>query len=491
MEASGPDLNQIQGNLSGFNKDHQRFLFLSFPRQESGRAFLAAVVDDIATCAEVRAFNDVYRLVSQRRKCPDPKPVEATWLNLGVSFKGLEVLGAGDLEKMPEEFRIPMRDRATEIGDVDASAPAMWSPPFQSDIHAVLIIASDDPDDLEEESVHMRRHISETGVGELGFVDGNDRPEPNGGHEHFGFKDGISQPTIEGVTSPARPGENVIPLGEFVLGHPKLGDPSRPDPPPDAYSPVQPPVPPDVPAWAVNGSFLVFRKLFQDVAGFQSFVTQQASGANMSEDVFGAKMVGRYKSGAPLQRTGGTADLDPEAPEAAAENNPSLKPEEIDNFDYSGDQDGLDMPRAAHIRKSNPRASSFPGQEETNRHRILRRGIQYGPEFQPGETPYGGGTPTDGQDRGLLFVCYQSSIANGFEFIQSQWMNQDGFPQAGDGRDPITSQDQDKAKFKIPRREHEEIHLELTRWVITRGGEYFLSPSIDGVRALAGGVADG
>jgi len=487
MEASEADLGQIQGNLSGFNKDHQRFLFLKFPDQASGKAFLAAVVDEIATCAEVRAFNDVYRQVSQRRHDSGPMPVEATWINLAISYRGLEILGAADLDRLPDEFKVPMRDRAEIIGDKDNSAPTTWAPPFQDEIHAMLVIASDDPNDLEEETTHLREHLSATGVAELAALDGNDRPDPNRGREHFGFKDGISQPTVSGVTSPARPGEDEIPLGEFVLGQPGLEQAAPPAAPADAYNPVQPTPPPEIPEWARNGSFVVFRKLFQDVAGFTDFVTREAANAQMTEDLLGAKLVGRYKSGAPLQRTAGTQEFDPQSPEAAADSNPSLNSEEINNFDYSSDPDGFDMPRSAHIRKSNPRASNPPGQDETNHHRILRRGIQYGPDFQTGETPYGGGVPNDGQDRGLLFVCYQSSIARGFEFIQTQWMNQDNFPLAGDGRDPIVSQDIEGAQFNLPRKDQESIHLTLARWVITRGGEYFLSPSIDGVRALSQG----
>lgn len=485
MEASDEILSQIQGNLAGFNKDHQRFIFVVFPDQATGKAFLASVVDDIATCTEVRAFNDVYRLISARRHCPEPQPIEATWMNLAISLRGLEALRAPELDRLPDEFKTPMRERATEIGDSDDSAPGNWAAPFQGDVHALVIIASDDPDDLEEESAHVRRHIAEAGVTEVAAIDGNDRPDPDGGKEHFGFKDGVSQPTVPGVTSPARPGENEIPLGEFVVGHPGLEEMAPPQPPADAYNPEQPPVRPEHPEWMTNGSYLVFRKLFQDVAGFNEFVTREATNAGMTEVLFGAKLVGRYKSGAPLQKTGGTQDFDPESAEAASDANPSLSSEEINNFDYSADPDGFVMPRAAHIRKTNPRASNPPGQDQSNRHRILRRGIQYGSGFQPGEAAYGGGIPVDNQDRGLLFLCYQSSIAHGFEFIQSQWVNPENFPLAGDGRDPIVSQEVDAAPFTIPKAGSDALHLTLQRWVITRGGEYFFSPSIDGVRLLS------
>lgn len=161
--------------------------------------------------------------------------------------------------------------------------------------------------------------------------------------------------------------------------------------------------------------------------------------------------------------------------------------EKNNNFDYDQDPDGQFVPRAAHIRKTNPRSSVPPGKAESNRHRILRRGVPFGPEFQPGEPPYPGtAPPPDTQDRGLLFLCYQASIARGFEFIQTQWANQNDFPQAGDGRDPIISQDVENPEFNLPRRDTEALHLALQRWVITTGGEYFFSPSIAGIKQLAG-----
>lgn len=403
-----------------------------------------------------------------------------------ISASGLAVLAAPGLDSLPEEFRLGMKSRASILGDVDQSAPESWVAPFQQEIHAMAILASDDPNDLEEEHQHLRRHIAESGVTELGLVDGNTRtPEP--GHEHFGFKDGISQPAIAGVTSDAKPGEDVIAPGEFILGQPSPGEPAEPPPvPAGAYSPTPPPAQPAPPDWTANGSYLVFRRLFQDVQGFKDFVTRTSAENSMTEDLLGAKLVGRYKSGAPLEKTRGAASgLDPESPEAAAADSPALASDEIDNFDYDQDPDGKLMPRAAHIRKTNPRSAVPPGKDESNRHRILRRGIPYGPEIVPGETPYGGGAPVDGQDRGLLFLCYQSSIANGFEFIQSQWANQDNFPHEGDGRDPIISQDQAEPKFTIPRGE-DALHLTLARWVITTGGEYFFSPSITGIKQLSG-----
>jgi Dyp-type peroxidase family len=249
---------------------------------------------------------------------------------------------------------------------------------------------------------------------------------------------------------------------------------------------VQPPPPPGAPEWTKGGSYLVFRRLRQDVQGFKDFVAREAPAHELTEELLGAKLVGRYDSGAPLERTRDQApDFDPEAADPADADPSILDDARIDNFDYDADPDGRLVPRAAHIRKTNPRSSTPPGKEESNRHRILRRGVPYGPEFAPGEAAYSQGPVPDNQDRGLLFLCYQASIARGFEFVQSQWANQDGFPQAEDGRDPIISQDLADPKFTLPR-DPEALHLTLSRWVITTGGEYFFSPSIAALKSLSG-----
>jgi Dyp-type peroxidase family len=493
VEAGGgtsPDGANVQGNIAGFNKDHQRLVFLGFADQATGRAFLAAIVEDVATCDEVLAFNGLFKRVHERRGAGPRGTVEASWLNVALTSAGLDTLGAPGAGEFPEAFRAGMRGRAEAIGDVGPSAPAEWIEPFRSEaIHAAVILAADDPDDLNEEYEYLKGLMSQNSVTELGGapIDGNARPDPERGHEHFGFKDGISQPGIGGLTSTSHRGTDNIAAGEFICGYPGEGEEPTPQPNPDGYGPPPaPPLPAALPEWTKDGSFLVFRRLQQNVKGFRE-TTAEGGGVGIPAELLGAKMVGRWPSGAPLEHVPGEpkkADLEAADPSIA---DPAvLDDRHINDFDYDSDPDGTLVPRAAHIRKVNPRSQQPPGKAESNRHRILRRGIAYGPEFEETEPPYPGSGPVpDTQDRGLLFLCYQASIERGFEFIQSQWVNQPNFPQNEDGDDPIIAERDEPRPFTLPRKEGDPLHLSFHQWVRTTGGEYFFAPSIAALRQLS------
>lgn len=195
-------------------------------------------------------------------------------------------------------------------------------------------------------------------------------------------------------------------------------------------------------------------------------------------------MVGRWASGAPLEHVPGEPrDAEAGATDPSLANPGVLEPAHINNFKYQHhDADGHLTPLAAHIRKAYPRDEQPPGEQESNRHRLLRRGIAYGPEFQESEPPYPGSGPVpDNQDRGLLFLCYQADIEDGFEFVQRNWVNNPEFPSQGAGVDPIISQNMAAPPFPLPA----NPHLVTERWVTTTGGEYFFAPSISGLRLLA------
>lgn len=481
LASSALALDEIQGNVAGFSKPLQTFVFLGFPDMPSARGFLHVVIREIDTADDVLDYNRRYKSDRKRDRCPPPE----RWFNLGLTFAALQLLEASELETFEEAFQQGMRARAAHLGDVDDSAPQTWVSPFKDQIHAVAILAADSPDDLGRLDRQLGHHCHAHGVQDLGREEGSVRPGEARGHEHFGFKDGISQPGIQGMTTEPKVGQEMIPAGEFIFGYPTQEDKEPLPPAPGAYDPVPAPAPKSFPSWAVNGSLLVFRRLRQNVKGFNDFVAQATASTTLRPDLVEAKLVGRYKSGAPLELTRDQEPtVDPQVADPSVADPSILEEERINNFDYEPqDADGHLVPRAAHIRKAYPRSETPPGMAESERHRILRRGITYGTEFQPMENPYpDSGNPPDEQDRGLLFACYQASIERGFEFIQTQWANQEDFPQAGDGRDPITAQDVAAPTFSMP----PDRHLILQRWVITTGGEYFFSPSISALRQLAG-----
>lgn len=497
-QPSAADRRDIQGNLVGFNKDFENLIFVGFPDADHGRAFLAALADEVTNAEDVLQINADYRRIVIEEK-EDPLTLVASEANVVLSAAGLAQIQAPGLDAFPAEFMAGMRERSSVLGDVGASSPDGWKEPFQnggSPVHAMVIVAADTEELLNERVAVVTAAISSTGVTPLGTEEGRVRLGDQHGHEHFGFKDGISQPSIRGVTTSSKGGA-VIAAGEFLIGYEDQDShvsgtaiPNPPTPGSPGYNPVAPTPPAqDLPPWTRNSSFVVYRRLRQDVQGFQTSMAQQAPIVGLTADQLGAKVVGRWPSGAPLERVPGepksldTTAADPSFTDAKVTDN-----DHINNFGYEQhDSDGHLVPPAAHIRKAFPRDQANPGTAEANRHRIARRGIAYGPEFVPTEPAYPGSgpVPTE-QDRGLLFICYQSSITQGFEFIQTQWANKPDFPIGGAGEDPIISQDAAEGTFALP---PSDVHLTFQRWVMTTGGEYFISPSLSALRMLSGMAA--
>lgn len=496
---AAPDLNNIQGNVfGGFNKPHQALVYLMFADATTGKAFLAEMVDRLTTSQAVfdwkKTYNDMFPKDTGIGRHPDPNTEElrAGWINLVLSFSGLSLLGAPEADALQPEFKAGMAAAKERIGDKDESDPGNWIDPFKApgDLHAMAIVGADTEAIREEQLAALRGVMGSNQVTELGNQIGDILPEALAGHEHFGFKDGVSQPSVKGIEAPEGSDEQVDP-DQFVLTASGQAPAPAPEPAPSGgYPDPAPPAPAQTPAWAIEGSYLVYRRLHQNVAGFQQFIGEHAADLGLSPDNLGSLFVGRYKSGAPLEMTHKEAEEHSGDGFVPGDEEPRVADDVINDFDYEPqDTDGHLVPHAAHIRKVYPRNQKDPGEEEADRHRILRRGIPYGAPFKPGEAPYQGqGQPLadDGNDRGLLFLCYQASIRDQFEFIQQAWVNSPTFPTveggAEAGRDPIISQDVEKPTFHIPSKDKT---LELARWVLTTGGEYFFSPSISGLRQLA------
>jgi Dyp-type peroxidase family len=474
-------LDEIQGNVvAGFNKDNTSYLFLTLPDEPArARAWLAGLVGQVATAQEVKQFNDLFRAVRKRRGQREGA-VEAAWMNLAFTHDGLTKLGVADSQRhqFPEEFREGMRKRNRAIGDVGDNHPDRWPNELgKRTIHALMILAADSVEDLNREILYFVRDAASHGVSLVFQQDGTTRSDAPG-HEHFGFRDGISQPGVRGLTASSYPDgsgtsdppQDVVAGGEFVLGYPRERSPDA------AEDPLSP-----EPDWTRNGSYLVFRRLRQDVKGFGDFVAAEAAKQNMSPDLFGAKLVGRYRSGAPLVG-GGNAAVDPGTTDPSR-----LDKDRINAFVYGADPQGREVPRAAHIRKAYPRDQQPSGKELAERPRILRRGIPFGQSFRHGHPPHSpfGADPPFPDDRGLCFVSYQRSIRDQFEHIQCTWVNREEVPEAGDGVDPVASQIAGERRMRIPGAKTDQLHL--PQWVTTTGGEYFFSPSISALEWLAGG----
>ena len=166
--------HDVQGNLVGFNKDHQRFVFLQFPDAANGREFLASIQPDLASATEMLLFNQLHKEIHVRRGGAT-QIVESTWTNLALTFTGLQALGADGLDTFPEEFKQGMAARAQEIGDLDDSAPGGWVAPFGQQIHAMAIVAADTIEDLESGDGRLAAKCQAHDITELGHLDGVDR----------------------------------------------------------------------------------------------------------------------------------------------------------------------------------------------------------------------------------------------------------------------------------------------------------------------------
>jgi Dyp-type peroxidase family len=465
------ELADIQGNvLAGFNKDHQRLLFLRFGDGAAARRWLGAVTEQVATADEVLRFNQLFADARARRGSEVNVPT-SQWVNVALTASGVARLGAGTAG-FPDAFRQGMAARARRLGDDGPSAPERWVGPFAAGVDALLLLAADDPGALAGLVTEHVLALGRAGI-RVAFDQAGETRADQPGHEHFGFRDGISQPGIRGVTArrnPADPdqgdpGQDLLWPGEFVLGHPT----QIPRPQPGQDTNDEPgPISRSGPSWTRNGSYLVFRRLRQDVPGFRAFVAATAAAQGISPDLMGAKLVGRFPSGAPL--------------EAGGDDPANLDPSRINDFEFGADPDGRVVPRAAHIRKVYPRDSRTRdgGESETQTHRMLRRGIPYGPS-------YDGSPASAAADRGLLFLCYQSSIERQFEFVQSRWVNDEDFPRRGDGVDPLVSQRGGDRSFTLPGGRPDHVAL-LQRFVTTTGGAYLFQPSISALRQLAAGT---
>lgn len=415
----------------------------------------------------------------------------STSINLAFTFTGLQKLGLA-----PEglsSFSFPFQEgmaadyRSRLLGDTGENVPTGWD--WGSSAHAVdvllLIFGENEP---THDAELQRQQVAFSGLEVVKILHAGRQPDT---HEHFGFADGIGQPTMAGTGNKERQLRRThhateLPAGEFLIGHRNVygviapGPVLNPGTGPQGILPVISAAnaglnaQPGMLDFGCNGSYLIFRQLAQRVADFWNFLDKASCSANgvsdpEARDRLGAKLVGRWKSGAPLA-------LSPKKDDPALANE--------NNFAYfDKDPHGMACPLGSHIRRSNPRDSLGPDAKtalaSANHHRILRRGRSYGHRL---ENPM----VDDGAERGLHFICLNSDIERQFEFVQQTWINSPVFSGLYDEVDPLVGDiARGKQVFTVPGEPLRQRLHDLSRFVVVRGGAYFFLPGLKALQYLA------
>ena len=433
---------------------------------------------------------------------PDMKKEKPrTALNVALTAEGLRACGLPEhvLRTFPAEFQDGMAspDRSRILGDADESAPALWEVggPATDPVHAVLFLFAADEATLDALCRAQRAILDAcSGVAEIpGSVQQGYRPDT--ATEHFGFHDGIAQPSIAGL------GDEGVPTGEFILGYENHYGLMPPTPVvprsldaramlPRLANPYH--VAEDLGDLGQNGSYLAYRKLQQDVAAFWRFMSQETARSGVMDAArtiwLASKCVGRWPSGAPLVL----------APDA---DDPALG--DRDDFFYADDADGLACPLGAHVRRAHPRDAlkPYPAPQSlsmTAAHRLLRRGRVYGPPLFDSSLLQRLSSAEardmlldlkdDGRPRGIHFLCVNASLKSQFEFVQQTWCNNPHFGGLNDNPDPLLGDrrqaDERPGRMTIPRESGALRTRPLPRFVTVKAGAYLFMPSLTALRFL-------
>ena len=413
-------------------------------------------------------------------------------MNIAFTRSGLEQLGLPEhaINSFSREWRESMvtPERSARLGDTRENTPQDWDwgSPYKERIDLLLcgfFEASKDCKAWQEsiESLECLNKVQE--------FDSQQLPH---GKEHFGFRDGVSQPAIKGLHT-AKDSFNSLATGEFILGYRNEYDEIPPCPAVDTALDQHLQLKSDKRGksyFGYNGSYLVFRQLEQNVKAFWEYVDQQSideynKSHPQSRLLYASKMVGRWPNGKPI------------APGATAQPSTGIAHSPDNSFTFENDQAGYGCPIGSHIRRANPRAT-FDGQKKSkdalktsNRHRVLRRGRSYGQPLANPMTPEAFLEAEDkGEARGLLFICLNSDIARQFEFVQQTWLNNSKFRGLYDEVDPVAGvkpkeQLTTAHHFSIPGKPFRHRLRQVPPVVRVRGGAYFFLPSIRALKFLA------
>lgn len=471
-------VEDIQGNLlRGYGKmPYASFLLLSIENVRQTREWLRTL--------DVRSGSSLSEGLE-------------TCSNIATSSAGIEKLGLAKyaVDMFAGEFREGMtatNHRRRILGDTGDSSPDQWQwgGPGNPPVDLLFMCYATTEAGIRDVVGSHEARLEACGLRLVKRLESSVIPD---GKEHFGFKDGIAQPAIDGFHDGALK-HNTVAAGEFILGYRnaygQLTDRPllrREDDPHDVLAPVEDDE--QLRDFGRNGSYLVFRQLGQDVQGFWRYIDANVKPAEGESKAaarirLASKMMGRWPNGGPLVKPEYTGD----------------SPDSRDNdFLYvrNNDQEGHRCPIGAHIRRTNPRDAldPKPGSDRSieigKRHRIIRRGRPYGPPVAQSVDPADILAATDGADheRGLHFLCFNTHIGRQFEFIQHTWVNNPKFDGLYDDDDPIIGSRGEgggptAGGFTI-QDEIRERYSNVPRFVHVKGGAYFFMPGIRALRYLA------
>ena len=415
-----------------------RYEFLSFRNAAAGRAWLAAILETVHSVQQARASIEK----------------DNRWVSVAFTWNGLRALDAdeGSLASFPEEFKQGMVARAEVLGDTGVNHPDNWIGGLGSpDLHAIVILfARDEEERVRCQAEHDKFIAQCDGVEVLSSLDLEATPPFEYAHDHFGYRDRLSQPVIEGSGEEPTPGSGApLKAGEFILGYPDEDGPPANLPQPETLS--------------RNGSYMAYRRLQEHVGAFRDFLKKHGQTPE-EQELVAAKLMGRWRSGAPLV-------LAPDKDDPAL----GADPQRNNDFNYKQmDPHGYAVPLGSHMRRMNPRDTAA----NMNRRRMIRRGGTYGPYLPEN-------APEDGIERGIAAFVICASLIRQFEFAQNVWANDRNFHELGNERDPIIGNQDGTLEYKIPKRPIRKKITGLPAFTTVRGGAYFFLPGLKALRYLA------
>jgi deferrochelatase/peroxidase EfeB len=434
------ELDEIQATVLRYRPEpyYGTHIMLHVDDARAGREFLRRLAPHIDSAADWWQAGDA-------------------WIAVAISYAGLVALGLPEesLQSFPEAFRVGMAARADRLMDYGPNDPKNWDQPFGSgQVHLAVSVFSDTEEKWRRAmGMALRQYQGFAGVSILMMHDFGAQP---GDLNPLGYKDSIGQPAIEGCGVEPLPGQGrPIKAGEFILGYPGEAGVPLPMPGPDILG--------------RNGTFVGLRKYQAQVGTFNRFLREHGQ-TDEERELLAAKLVGRWRSGAPLT-------LAPERDDPALGEDPRRN----NDFTYANDPHGRQVPLGSHMRRMNPRDTEMAQLADVNLHRIIRRSTTYGAPYDPNAIS----EHDDEVPHGIFFIFISAKAMATMEFLQREWINNGNFMNLGNERDPNVGLQEDGATFTIPKEPVRRRIHGIQTFNVLRGGEYLFMPSLSALRWIA------